>query len=406
MNKQLLVLLIGRIITNFADSFYMVATVWYVKTVTNSPFLIGLTSAVVILPVTLQFIYGPIIDRYSKRKILYFAMIGQAIIVSVISMLYFTHLLWLPLLLLMMFLSFLFSEITFPTESSLIEVLCPREKLTKVNSIFEFCYQSLDTICNGISGILVLFIGVGFIYVSSSCLLFFVGLIFLVYLKVPKTKKESEVTTIGFLKQYKVDFIQGFQVVKEQNILLSIVFGVIGLNVMATMGIAMLPVISNTSAQYGFWLTAMSIGTLLGALLANKVEKVPLNLVMPISSLFAGVFWIFSTLLVNKIIFATILFGIAWIGIGIISIYVQTLIQVNLPEEYLGLGFAFISSILGSLSPIGYFIGGLIGGLTSGKVILFISGLGYLGFAVYFLLNPKLNGLKNQLNKRFEHSNE
>ncbi|WEG12112.1 MFS transporter [Pullulanibacillus sp. KACC 23026] len=377
-----------------------------VKTVTDSPFLIGITSAVAILPVTFQFIYGPIIDRYSKRKILYFAMIGQSIIVGVISIVYFIHLLWLPLLLFMMFISFLLSEITFPTESSLIEVLSPREKLTKINSIFEFCYQSLDIICNGISGILVLFIGVGFIYVSNSCLLFFVGLIFLVYLKVPKTKKESERSTNDFLQQYKVDFIQGFQIVKEQTILLNIVFGVIGMNVMATMGIAMLPVISKTSAQYGFWLTAMSIGTLLGTLLANKVEKFPLNLVMPIISLFTGVVWVMSTLLVNKLIFATILFGIAWIGIGILNIYVQTLIQVNLPEEYIGLGFSFISSILGSLSPIGYFIGGLMGGLTSGKIILFISGLGYLGFTVYFLLNPKLNSLKNQLNKRFERSND
>ncbi|MBM7583697.1 MFS family permease [Bacillus pakistanensis] len=400
MNKQLWILLIGRILTNFADSLYMIATVWYVKILTDSAFLVGMTSAIAILPVTVQFLYGPIIDRFSKRKILYTAMFGQAFFVGIISIMYFNELLWLPLLFVLMFLALSFSEATYPTESALIEHLASREKLTKVNSLFAFSYQTLDIICDAISGILIIFVGLGVIYLSTSFLLLFAGLMFFFYLKVPKSKKEVEAGTSSYFEQYKKDFVQGFQMVRKQKLLLQILFGVMAINVMATMGLAMLPVISSNSTEYGSWLTSISVGTLIGTLISSKLEKFPLNRVMPSVSLFSGLFWFLSIAFIDRLFIPYVFFSLAWLGIGILGIYIQTLIQVNLPKEYLGIGFAFLSSLLGSLSPIGYFTGGLLGEITSEIVVLLLASTGYIGFAIYFFLHPKL---KNQLNTSFGH---
>ena len=402
MNRQLIILLTGRIITNFADSFYMIATIWYVKSATASPFLIGLTSAVAILPVTIQFLYGPIIDRFSKRKILCVAMLGQGALVSIISVLYYSNLLWLPLLFTLMFAALSLSECTYPTESALIEGLTPHDKLTKVNSIFSFSYQTLDIICDAVSGILITLVGLGIVYVTNSVLLIGTGMLFLVYLRVPRSKKETEVGTVRFIRQYREDFKEGFKVVKERHTLLSIVFGIIGMNVMATMGIAMLPVISDSSAEYGFWLTAMSLGTLVGTILSSKIEKFALNRILPLLSLWSGLCWILAFVLIDVSLLSYLLFALSWMGIGIIGIYVQTLIQINLPKGYIGIGFAFISSLLGSLSPLGYLLGGVIGEFTSGSFLLGVSGVGYLAFALYFKLNPKLRNLHKPLSVRFE----
>ncbi|MBN8191771.1 MFS transporter [Bacillus sp. NTK074B] len=402
MNKQLMILLTGRIITNFADSFYMIATIWYVKSVTASPLLIGLTSAVAILPVTIQFLYGPIIDRFSKKKILFVAMLGQGALVSLISILYYTNLLWLPLLFTLMFVALSLSECTYPTESALIESLTPREHLTKVNSIFSFSYQTLDIICDAVSGILIAFVGLGLIYVTNSVLLLGTGLLFLFYLNVPKSERETEERTGHFITQYKNDFIDGFLVVKKRHTLLSIVFGIIGMNVMATMGIAMLPVISESSAEYGFWLTAMSLGTLAGTILSSRLESISLNRILPLLSLWSGLTWMLGFVVKDVTVLPYFLFALSWMGIGIIGIYVQTLIQVNLPKGYIGIGFAFISSLLGSLSPLGYLLGGVIGEFTSVRFPLVLSGFGYLVFAVYFMVNPRLRSLNKPLNVRFE----
>jgi MFS family permease len=402
MNKQLTILLIGRILTNFADSFYMIATIWYVKSMTDSPLLVGLTSAIAILPVTIQFLYGPLIDRFSKKTILYAAMFGQGLMVSVISILYYADFLWLPLLYLMMFLALSLSECSYPTESALIERLAPREKLTKVNSIFSFSYQTLDIICDAVSGILIAFAGLGIIYISNSILLIMIGLMFLVYLQVPKSTKEMEKSTLGFFKQYKEDFKDGFGVVKSRHRLLSIIFGFMGMNLLATMGLAMLPVISDTSVEYGFWLTAMSIGTLSGTILSSKIERFPLNRVLPIAALWSGIFWQLTFFFNERQLVPYLFFALSWAGIGILSIFIQTLIQVNLPREHVGIGFAFISSLLGSLSPLGYFLGGVIGEQTSGLFLLMIAGTGYMFFTVYFLMNPRLNSIKQSLSVSFE----
>lgn len=404
MSKPLFVLLLGRILTNFSDSFYKIATIWYVKNTTDSSLLIGITSAIAILPITIQFLYGPIIDRFSKRRILFFASIGQGLFISIISILYYAESLWLPVLFLLMFLSLTFSEATYPTENALIERLASRDKLAKVNSIFAFSYQTLDIICDAISGILIAFVGLGVIYISNSVLLIFTGILFLFYLKVPASKRESEAITNHFFKQYKKDFADGFRVVKRQKTLLSILFGVIGINVLATMGLAMLPVISNTSVKYGFWLTSMSIGSIVGTILSSRLEKMPLNRVLPLTSLISGTSWLLAMVTVNQFIVPYIFFGLAWLGIGIMGIYIQTLIQVNLPEEYLGTGFTFLSSLLGSLSPIGFFLGGLLGQLTSSYLVLYLACLGYFGFAVYFWVHPKLSRLENELSSRFEES--
>lgn len=404
MNKQLSILLAGRIITNFADSFYMIATLWYIKSVTDSVILVGLTSAIAMLPVTLQFLYGPIIDRFSKQKILYVAVIGQGILVSVISILYFSEILWLPVLFLLMFIALSLSEATYPTESASIETLSSRENLTKVNSIFAFSFQTLDIISDAISGFLIFFIGIGVIYLSNGVLLIGTGLMFFFYLKIPKSKKESESSTKNFFAQYKEDFLQGFKVVRKQKVLLSIMFGVIAMNVMATMGIAMLPIISSTSVEFGFWLTAMSVGALIGTVLSSKLEKFPLNWVMPSVSMSSGLFWVLSFVTVNLNYIPLILFGLSWVGVGVLSIYIQTLIQINLPEEYLGIGFSFLSSLLGCLTPLGYLIGGLIGEFTSVTIVLLLGGTGYIAFSIYFLIHPKLNKLTNKLSVNIDEN--
>ncbi|HAZ39394.1 MAG TPA: hypothetical protein DCY39_05860, partial [Exiguobacterium sp.] len=69
-------------------------------------------------------------------------------------------------------------------------------------------------------------------------------------------------------------------------------------------------------------------------------------------------------------------------------------------------GFSFLSSLLGSLSPLGYFEGGMFGEWISSTTILLISGIGYFGFACYFLLHPTLKTLTIPVNTKFEKTAE
>lgn len=399
MNKQLIILLIGRILTNFADSLYMIATIWYVKTVTGSPLLVGVTEAAAMLPILVQFLYGPLIDRLNKKVILYMAEFFQAVMLIIISLFYFNQQLTFPLLLGLMLLAFMVSEITYPVENTLIDVFADREKLTRINSIFAFCYQTLDLICNGISGILIALAGIGTIYLSNSVILIASGLLFLLFLKIPQkaSADKADLKTRSFFQEYKLDLMEGLAAVKNSGTLLTIMMGIAVINLMATMGLSMLPFVSPEPSSYGFWLTAMAVGTLLGSIIAGKLDRFPLNQVMPTLSFLAGGSWVVAISCSNVLFISYLFFGIAWMGIGVLSVYVQTLIQVNLPEKFLGRGFAFLSSFLGAISPLGYLLGGILGEVTTAATVLMAASSGYFIFGIYFIFHPKLRQLNNRL---------
>ncbi|MBR2078178.1 MAG: MFS transporter, partial [Exiguobacterium sp.] len=78
MNRNVLVLLVVRVIANFADSFYFLASVWYVKETTDASAWIGVTTFAAMIPVAFQVLYGPLVDCYSKKNLLLVSMAIQA----------------------------------------------------------------------------------------------------------------------------------------------------------------------------------------------------------------------------------------------------------------------------------------------------------------------------------------
>lgn len=129
------------------------------------------------LPVALQILYGPIIDRYSKKKLLIISMGIQATIFSILVFLYNLNQLQPALLLAFIFVATMAAHLSYPTESALVPFLVNKQQLGKVNSIFAFTYSSLDIICNAVSGIIIASIGIGMVYFLNSLtyvILFFV----------------------------------------------------------------------------------------------------------------------------------------------------------------------------------------------------------------------------------------
>ncbi len=69
-NWDFLRLLIGRFVTNAGDSLYTIAGTWLVYDLTGSSFYTGLAGALLLLPPGLQFMAGPLVDRWSLTRIL------------------------------------------------------------------------------------------------------------------------------------------------------------------------------------------------------------------------------------------------------------------------------------------------------------------------------------------------
>lgn len=70
MNKNILMLLFVRIVANFSDSLYYMATIWFIKEITGSNTWIGIASFITMLPVALQILYGTLLIDIQKRNYL------------------------------------------------------------------------------------------------------------------------------------------------------------------------------------------------------------------------------------------------------------------------------------------------------------------------------------------------
>lgn len=66
-NKNFLILFLGRMITNIGDSLYYVASMWLVYQLGGSSFYSGIAGFLILLPMGLQFLTGPFVDRFPSH---------------------------------------------------------------------------------------------------------------------------------------------------------------------------------------------------------------------------------------------------------------------------------------------------------------------------------------------------
>ncbi|SDW15158.1 hypothetical protein SAMN05444487_101397 [Marininema mesophilum] len=87
-DNNIKILLFCRILTNIVDSLYTIATIWYVKEVTNSPLYIGIAGFIITFPVLFQMFFGPLIDAFSKKNLLLMSAGIQGGIFLILATLY------------------------------------------------------------------------------------------------------------------------------------------------------------------------------------------------------------------------------------------------------------------------------------------------------------------------------
>ncbi|MFD3449744.1 MFS transporter [Microbacteriaceae bacterium 4G12] len=400
MNKNILTLLFVRIVANFSDSLYYIATIWFIKKSMGSNTWVGIASFVVMLPVTLQIFYGPFIDRYSKKKLLMISIGLQAAVFAILVVLYNFNQLHAPILLGFIFIATMAEHLSYPTESALVPLLVDKQQLVKVNSIFTFTYSSLDIICNAISGMVIAIIGIKMVYALNS--LTYVILFFCIcfLLKLPKISVNEELESSKV--SYKKDFLQGLHFIWALGKLRIFILVFTGINMLICIPIGLIPVLANTEQEYGFWMTAISIGTLCGSLLSAKLIRYSLKHIFVVAAFISGSTWLISYYLLSISLTATLtLFSCSWFTIAIMGVQFQTLLQSKIESIYLGRALTAVYAIQGSMAPVGYLLGGVLSDYFQPSHLYLIGSVTLLLAGCYFMQCPFLyNAHKEKLTSK------
>ncbi|MFZ3579436.1 MFS transporter [Virgibacillus sp. DJP39] len=395
-NKNFLFLLLGRIITNIGDSIYYVAAMWLVYSLGGSAFYSGLAGFLTLVPVALQFVTGPFVDRWPVKRTLVITQVLQAILILIIPIAYYYDVLTVQIVLVVMPIVSFIEQFAYPSQSKALPIILTKKQLVKGNSYFSFAYQGIDMVFNALSGLLVAFVGAITLFLVDS-LTFVIATVLFSLLKIPHTDESKVPSEKGIKKgiaNYLEDLKEGFSIVFG-SLMATFLLGSIVANFAIGGALAILPAFADQHGGaeiYGFYLAAMSIGGLIGALLATWMGKFRLGIFAIIAFLIASICWVLSAIVPWTFI-GIILYGMAWIPIGGTNVIFAAALQTIIPNRVLG-RVGSVSASMGTIAmPIGSLAGGYFATVSNPTLIFALTGIGILFIPVVWLLHPRLRSL-------------
>ncbi|KQS18635.1 MFS transporter [Exiguobacterium sp. Leaf187] len=397
-HPSFLFLLLGRVVTNIGDSLYYVASMWLVFELSHNPFYTGLAGFLILVPKVLQFLIGPLVDRWRVKPILISTQVLQAVLLMTIPIAYYLDALHVSFLLCIMPLLACIEEFAYPAQTKTLPLLLKKEDLLHANSLFAIAYQGIDLILNSLGAILVASFGAIFVFWIDSITFVIAALCFSL-VKIPRRKLDQDDVKEkqSSIKRYVIELREGFHVVLH-SLLWVFTIGSLLANFTIGMTLAILPSFSDQIGgvgTYGFLLTAISAGSLMGAFLGPLLGRFRIGSTAILCFTLGGLCWIVAGWMTSPILIC-LLFGVAWIPVGAVNILFAGLIQAAVPHEILGRTTSITYSISVSAMPIGSLVGGSLANYLGSSFIFSFSGIGLILISFVWLLHPQLRQLSTQ----------
>ena len=396
MFKNISRLLIGRIATNIADSLFYITILWYFKIIFHSPMILSLVFIVDSTIDMCAFIFGPLIDRVYIKNLLKYVTVGQ-IILSIVASILFHFKNWkiltLVLLLLTYILSTIGSTLIYPAEEKILPSIVNKNKLTKVNSLFQVTYRILDLFLDALATVIVTYFSFNKAMVISA-FVFTIALGFYAKLYLPRNLIVSEKDHDYFTGKYLQDLLKGWYVLKNEGRILLLIIPLAVTNLFYGIASVGMPYFSSqyltkSAISYGGLELFSSIGGLLGSLIVSKIDTLKPNLeqLIVICLGLAGISVVLEALVANYIPWLILIFALSsafWISI--MNINFEVLIQESFSPRILGRIETINSSIINCMIPIGSFLGGLIVQHFGAGIAILLQGLAEVLTAIFYLI--------------------
>ena len=396
MFKSISRLLIGRIATNIADSLFYITILWYFKIIFHSPMILSL---VFIADSTIDmcaFIFGPLIDRVYIKNLLKYVTVGQ-IILSIVASILFHFKNWKTLTLVLLLLTYILSTIgstlIYPAEEKILPSIVNKNKLTKVNSLFQVTYRILDLFLDALATVIVTYFSFNKAMVISA-FVFTIALGFYTKLYLPRNLIVSVKDHDYFTGKYLQDLLKGWYVLKNKGRILLLIIPLSVTNLFYGIASVGMPYFSSqyltkSAISYGGLELFSSIGGLLGSLIVSKIDTLKPNLeqLIVICLGLAGISVVLEALVANYIPWLILIFALSsafWISI--MNINFEVLIQESFSPRILGRIETINSSIINCMITIGSFLGGLIVQHFGAGIAILLQGLAEVLTAIFYLI--------------------
>ena len=391
-NKNFSILLFGRLITNFGDSIYSIATLTLIYTLTKSTFYSGITLFLISFTAILQIFVSPLISKFNVKRFLIISQLFQAIILLAITYLIYINKLQITTLIIFIVCISFINQIVYPVQLALLPKIVKQEDLVKANSLFSIAYQGSDALFNSIGGFIITVFGTIYAFIINS-ITFFINSFIFIFLSNDLSKNTNTIQ-----EKYFTKLSSGIKI-WNTPLLKPLLIGIIIINFSTSSLLTLLPEYSETSYFYGILLSASGLGILIGAFLSNSqiLKNIRLSVLYTTFTLGIALSWgalsiVNNNSITNKI-YNFLLFLFGWILIGLLNTYSQTMIQCIVSKDKLDVAMSTMIGLSIAFSPLGALLAGVLSIKYSIKTIIIITSLLIFSIFLFWLFNKNIRNL-------------
>lgn len=377
----------GQMISLIGTWMQNIGQGWLVLKLTNSAFLLGIVSALQFLPVLLFSLFaGVIIDRFPKRRLLLFTqtslMVSAFILATLTAFKIITY--W-EILVLATFTG-LINTIDMPTRQAFIIDLVGKSDLMNAIALNSSIFNAARIIGPGVAGILIGKLGyaICFYLNAASFIAVIIGIILINVDGI--TPKISKLKNNVF-----ADLKDGLKYIKNTPtitiiVLLIAVLSTFSMNFNILVPVFAKNILHQEATGYGFLMSAMGTGALIGALtLASVSGKGVRSAYLLGGGVGLGLFQILIGLQSNYLGTIMLLAISGWCMI-IFSASANTAIQLNTDDEFRGRVMSVYSLVFGGVTPIGAMYSGTLSQKFGSHIAFIISGIIAILYIVYVII--------------------
>lgn len=351
----------GQFISLVGTWMQSVALGWVVLELTDSPFQVGLVSALGALPVLLFTLYGGVVaDRANKHRMVLLLQTGMLIETLALAILTQTGHVTVHWIQALALLAGLFSAFEIPARQAFVVEMVGKDDLFTAVAINSTVFNGTRVIGPALAGVLLAAAGaaVCFYVNAASYLAVLAGLLLMRFPAGQTVARPSGQGDLNALAE-GVRYVLSHPL-QRTLVLMTTLFSIFGFAFVPMLPVFARDVLRTGSAGYGALMSAVGIGAALGAIgaaiWARRLERE--KLIIPCAMAFSLALLALAFAPNLPVAFVLLaLVGLAWV---LLAVFTNTLLQTASPDELRGRVMGFYSFMVVGLAPFGSFQMGLV----------------------------------------------
>ena len=366
------VFLTSQIISLFGSAIVSYSIVWYITLKTSSTMALAISIVCTYMPqIVISMFSGTWGDKFNKKNLIIIGDTITGISTLILAILFINGFDSLYLLYGACALRSVGSGIQTPLEHAFLPLICPEEKLTKINGIYATASSAINILSPAMAGVLLNVMDFGHT-LFIDCITALLAIIVLLKLKYKNTiSSNKDTSTLS-------DFLEGVKYFKQHIFLGRLILFYLLFYFFMSAPAFLTPVLvylkfSSSVNALAINEFVWSLGTMLGGILICSFKEFNKLKFMAISALLFGGF--ICLLGASNIFSIYILFMLcSGISLPLFNTSNTVLIQENVKKEMLGRVFANLNILSTISTTIGITVFGIIGNTISVDILLILVG--------------------------------